>query len=102
MHTFKRKKPSYPARLGTANRIMRGANHDKPMIMAGPTPKSDIRPVTKGSPKIFYYQKLNWWEQCVPITVEAAAKLWTSYSSGLELSPSINGRIPPKISLETV
>ena len=81
---------------------MRGANHDKPMIMAGPTPKSDIRPVTKGSPKILYYQKLNWWEQCVPITVDAAAKLWTSYSSGLELSPSINGRIPPKISLETV
>ena len=60
---------------------MRGANHDRPMIRAGPTPKSDIRPVTRGKPE----ELLDYWsiasKLSLPITVDAAAKLWTSYSS---------------------
>ena len=44
--------PNYPAKLGTVINKMRGANHDRPIMMAGPTPNNDMRPVTKGSPKI--------------------------------------------------
>ena len=41
---------NYPAKLGTVINKMRGANHDRPMIIAGPTPNNDISPVARGSP----------------------------------------------------
>ena len=71
----------YPARLGTVMRIMRGANHDRPMMMAGPTPNRDINPVARGRPTIssmvekiyskgYHIQT----KPSLPMTVETAAK----------------------------
>ena len=64
---------------------MRGASHDRPMMIAGPTPNNDIRPVTRGSPETITCVTCIESECliiCVdkPTTVETAAKFWATSS----------------------
>ena len=96
----------YPARLGTVMRIMRGANHDRPMMMAGPTPNRDISPVARGRPTISsMVEKI--YSKCyhilirppsLPMTVETAAKFWAA--SWLDCSSFDSGRKTPNTSLK--